>query len=85
MCALLLSLYVIVLSFFLSRKEKHRRRLARIRATSLCINCHAVLHDTCNVTHHSNVHDPTKIYKLLPWTVDHLARGSMKNAVNCAS
>lgn len=23
--------------------------------------------------------------KLLPWTVDHLARGSMKNAVNCAS
>lgn len=27
-----------------------------------------------------------KIYsKWLPWTVDHLARGSMKNAANCAS
>lgn len=43
-------------------------------------------------THAQQIHSYVNIririclkYKRLPWTVDHLARGSMKNAANCAS
>lgn len=32
-----------------------------------------------------NLYQTYNYNKRLPWTVDHLARGSMKNAVNCAS